>query len=79
MRDLPAEVKTRILALNPELLHHVVSREGITMCGFHAVATTLVAATALGATSAELVQYTDSGAVTGDTTEVVAYLGMLVR
>jgi AmmeMemoRadiSam system protein B len=68
-----------ILALDPEGLHRVVTRDGISMCGFHAVTAALVAANALGATSAELVSYTDSGAVTGDADEVVAYVGMLVR
>jgi AmmeMemoRadiSam system protein B len=68
-----------ILALDPETLHRVVRREGISMCGFHAVTAVLVAAKALGATTAELVEYTDSGAVTGDATEVVAYAGMTIR
>jgi len=68
-----------ILALDPEGLHRVVSREGISMCGFHATTAVLVAANALGATTAELVAYTDSGAVTGDTAEVVAYAGITIR
>ena len=68
-----------ILALDPEGLHRVVSREGISMCGFHATTAVLVAAKALGATTAELVAYTDSGAVTGDTAEVVAYAGLIIR
>lgn len=68
-----------ILALDPDELHRVVRGEGISMCGFHVVTTVLLAGKALGATSAELVAYTDSGAVTGDTTEVVAYAGMVIR
>jgi AmmeMemoRadiSam system protein B len=68
-----------MLALDPEALHRVVRSEGITMCGFHAATAALVAAKSLGATSAELVMYTDSGEVTGDTTEVVAYAGMVIR
>lgn len=68
-----------ILALDPEGLHRVVRREGISMCGFHATVAMLVAAKALGATSAELVKYTDSGEVTGDTSEVVAYAGLIIR
>ena len=68
-----------MLACDPEALHRVVRREGISMCGFHAATAVLVAAKALGATAAELVAYTDSGAVTGDTTEVVAYAGMVIR
>ena len=68
-----------MLALDPEALHRVVRQEGISMCGFHAATAVLVAAKALGATSAELVAYTDSGEVTGDMTEVVAYAGLVVR
>jgi len=68
-----------MLALDPEALHQVVRRDGISMCGFHAATAVLVAAKALGASSAELVAYTDSGAVTGDATEVVEYAGMVIR
>jgi hypothetical protein len=68
-----------ILALDPEGLHKVVCREGISMCGFHATTAMLVAAKTLGATTAELVTYTDSGEVTGETGEVVAYAGLIIR
>ena len=68
-----------ILSLDPEGLHRVVRREGITMCGFHPTTAMLVAAKALGATQADLVMYTDSGEVTRDFTEVVAYAGLIVR
>ncbi len=68
-----------MLALDSEALHRVVRCEGISMCGFHAATAVLAAATTLGATAAELVAYTDSGAVTGDTTEVVAYAGLVIR
>ncbi len=68
-----------ILALDPEGLHKVVRKEGISMCGFHATVAMLVAAKALGATKAELVKYTDSGEVTGDAAEVVAYAGLIIR
>jgi hypothetical protein len=68
-----------ILALDPEGLHRVVRREGISMCGFHPTTAMLMAAKVLGATRADLVMYTDSGEVTRDLDEVVAYAGMLVR
>lgn len=48
------------------------------MCGVIPAATMLVAAKSLGATSAELVAYTTSGQVTGDTSEVVAYAAVTV-
>jgi AmmeMemoRadiSam system protein B len=68
-----------ILALDPEGLHGVVRREGISMCGFHPTTAMLAAAKSLGATRADLVMYTDSGEVTRDLDEVVAYAGLVVR
>lgn len=68
-----------MLALDPEGLHRVVRREGISMCGFHPTTAMLVAAKVLGASRADLVTYTDSGEVTRDLQEVVAYAGLIVR
>ena len=68
-----------ILALDPERLHRVVRHEGISMCGFHPTTAMLVAAKALCATKADLVMYTDSGEVTRDLHEVVAYAGLVIR
>jgi hypothetical protein len=68
-----------ILALDPEGLHRVVRREGISMCGFHPTTAMLVAAKFLGGTHADLVMYSDSGEVTRDLDEVVAYAGLIVR
>ena len=68
-----------ILALDPEGLHRVVRREGISMCGFHPTTAMLLAAKSLGATRVELVMYTDSGDMTHNLDEVVAYAGLLVR
>jgi len=67
-----------ILACDPERLHRVVRREGITMCGFHPTTAMLIAAKELGATSAELVRYATSADVTKDDTSVVAYAGLIV-
>lgn len=68
-----------IVALDPERLHRVVKREGITMCGFHPTTALLVAARELGASSAELVGYATSGDITKDYTSVVAYAGLIIR
>ena len=68
-----------MLALDPERLYKVVQEDAISMCGAAPTAAMLVAARTLGARSVELVQYTDSGAVTGDLDEVVAYAGLIVR
>jgi AmmeMemoRadiSam system protein B len=68
----------RVLALDPRGLHEVVSREGITMCGFVPATVMLVAALALGAREAELVRYGTSGDATGDDRSVVGYAGVVV-
>jgi AmmeMemoRadiSam system protein B len=68
-----------ILALDPHGLYQAVRREGISMCGYHPTTAMLVAAKALGATRADLVMYTDSGEVTRNLNEVVAYAGLIIR
>jgi AmmeMemoRadiSam system protein B len=68
-----------ILALDPERLHRVVRREGISMCGFHPTAAMLVAARELGAASGELVSYATSADVTKDYSSVVGYAGLIIR
>lgn len=68
----------RIMALDPEGLYHTIVTRRITMCGFIPTTVVLVAAKALGAQAAELVRYTDSGEVTGDTSQVVGYAGFVV-
>jgi AmmeMemoRadiSam system protein B len=69
----------QILALDPDGLRDVVSRQGITMCGLGPVAAALVAARSLGATTAEQVAYGTSGDVTNDNDSVVGYAGIVIR
>jgi MEMO1 family protein len=68
----------KVLELDPEGLMSTVSEHDISMCGSGPSAAALWAAKALGAKSSRLVRYTNSGAVTGDLTEVVAYAGIIV-
>lgn len=69
----------KIEKLDPEGLLRITREKGITMCGRSPVATLLVAANALGATQASLVDYSDSGDVSGDKSYVVAYAGIVIR
>ena len=69
----------RIESLDPEGLLRVTREEGITMCGRVPVATMLVSALDLGASTASLVEYSDSGDAGGDTGYVVGYAGIVVR
>lgn len=68
----------RVLAFDPEGLLQVCRSEQITMCGVVPAAVMLVAARALGATTAELVAYGTSGDVTGDNRQVVGYAALSV-
>ena len=68
----------RILALDPEGLYDTVTTQGISLCGFIPTTISLLTALELGAIQAELVQYTDSGEASGDTSQVVGYAGLII-
>lgn len=67
----------RILAVDPEGLYDTVRNEEISMCGYAATVTALVALNELGAVSGKLVRYATSGDVSGDRNEVVGYAGIV--
>jgi len=68
----------KILALDPAGLFETVVGERISMCGFQPTAAALVAALALGASGAEVVRYATSGDTSGDTSQVVGYVGIRI-
>jgi AmmeMemoRadiSam system protein B len=68
----------RIKELDPEGLYNTVVGNRISMCGIMPTTVALVAALKLGATSAELIRYTDSGEASGDTSQVVGYAGLVI-
>jgi len=84
---LPAQVAKRqdqlaldqVLRLDPYGLYSTVVKNNISMCGFIPATVMLVAAKELGAESAELADYRNSGEVTGDDREVVAYAAVMVK
>ena len=69
----------RVLALDPRGLLDTVRRHGISMCGAVPTAVMLVAARALGASAAEMVEYATSGDASGDYARVVGYAAVMVR
>jgi len=69
----------RVLELDPAGLYRTVKEYGITMCGFGPAVAMLTACKLLGATSAELIKYSNSGDVSGDYGQVVGYAGIVVR
>ncbi|MBF0216491.1 MAG: AmmeMemoRadiSam system protein B [Candidatus Omnitrophica bacterium] len=64
--------------LDPEGLIRTVVGKEISMCGVIPAAIMLFSAKALGACRARLIEYDDSGARTGDISEVVGYAGMVI-
>jgi len=67
----------RILALDPRGLYDICRNEKISMCGLGPAVATLTALRTLGATRAELVRYATSADISGDTSSVVGYAGLL--
>ncbi|MGB9667539.1 MAG: AmmeMemoRadiSam system protein B [Thermosulfidibacteraceae bacterium] len=67
-----------ILKLDPvEMLERVIKKE-VSMCGVMPTFVVLSSAIQLGATKAELVRYMTSGDITGDTSQVVGYSGIII-
>ena len=69
----------RIENLDAEGLYRTVTEHRITMCGIIPVTIALLAAVRLGASEARVQTYTDSGAISGDTDQVVGYAGIVIR
>jgi AmmeMemoRadiSam system protein B len=68
----------KITQLDPEGLFTVVRSENISMCGVAPTTMMLAAALELGAQKTEIIDYTNSGKVSGDYHQVVAYLSAAV-
>jgi hypothetical protein len=68
----------RYLALDAAAFERVVREQRVSMCGWAPALVALAAATAQGATRAELVRYATSAEVSGDRDHVVGYAGVLI-
>lgn len=69
---------SKLLDMDAKGLLEVVSREHITMCGSTPAAIMIMYAKLAEAQKAELIEYTDSGRVTGTIDEVVGYAGVII-
>ncbi|BCA79714.1 AmmeMemoRadiSam system protein B [Desulfuromonas sp. AOP6] len=69
----------KILEIDPVGLYRTVTDNRISMCGVMPVTLMLAAAKKAGAQKARLVQYGNSGDVTGDQSEVVGYAGLIIE
>jgi len=67
-----------LVHLDAARLHRVCLQEGISMCGFAPSVAAVFAAVELGAKVADIVDYTHSGMVTGDDSEVVSYAALRI-
>ena len=65
-----------MVELDPEKLYRTVVENEISMCGLAPAVAALQGAKLLGAKNCELVDYTHSGIMTGDDSEVVSYAGV---
>lgn len=68
----------RIMDLDPRGLYNDVRERGISMCGFIPVSIMLNIAKMAGYANAELIDYTNSGKITGDYSSVVGYSSIAV-
>ncbi len=68
-----------ILELDIQKLREVVEGFDISMCGYGPTVAVIEAARRLGASCAELIQYTHSGQITGDDSSVVGYAGLVIH
>ena len=68
----------KVLEMDPTGLYEVVFEHNISMCGVLPTVVMLQAAKMLGAETAELILYSNSGDVTGDQSEVVGYAGVMI-
>ena len=78
-REKDMKAVEAMLALDEEELTRRYHDLNITMCAHGPAATLIAAAKELGATSAELVKYQNSGDATGDYNQVVAYAGVIFK
>jgi AmmeMemoRadiSam system protein B len=77
-REKDAKAIERIVALDPVGLYEVITTQKISMCGYGPAIAMLVAATRLGAQSAQLIKYATSADTSGDRSAVVGYAGIAV-
>ena len=69
----------KLLALDGVGLAKTVRDNDISMCGWAPAVAMLAAVKELGATKAELVEYTNSGEESGDFEQVVGYAGIIIK
>ena len=77
--QLDALALAHVQALDALGLHETVEEQRLSMCGYVPTTVALVTAKELGGTGARLIQYGNSGEVSGDFDQVVGYAGLVVN
>ena len=73
-----SEALSRLGAMDGDSFERLVDEKGLTICGHGPIAAALHYAILSGAKKCELLRYTNSGKVTGDDSEVVAYAALAI-
>jgi AmmeMemoRadiSam system protein B len=76
--ELDKHVLDGIVAMDAEEVGREVESRGLTVCGYGPVMATLICLKGLGARQAKLLKYANSGDVSGDRRQVVAYAALQV-
>ncbi|MCK5220252.1 MAG: AmmeMemoRadiSam system protein B, partial [Candidatus Aminicenantes bacterium] len=69
----------KIIDLDPDGLYDIVHSNRISMCGVSPTYIMMTAAKELGGTKGEVIEYTNSGYVSGDFDQVVGYLSACIN
>ncbi len=77
--ELDAAAMERIQVLDAQGFEEIVEKNRLSICGHAPIAAAMHYSKLKGSKTAELLKYTTSGAVTGDTSNVVAYAAFAVR
>ncbi|MBN1298478.1 MAG: AmmeMemoRadiSam system protein B [Actinobacteria bacterium] len=71
---LDSKVLENLKSFDPEKFTEQISKDALEMCGGGPVAAAMIASKLMGADSAEIISYQDSGDVSGDKSAVVGYV-----
>ncbi|HNW38585.1 MAG TPA: AmmeMemoRadiSam system protein B, partial [Methanosarcina vacuolata] len=78
-RETDNEIIEAILNLDVPGIYERLYRRNASVCGYGPISAMLAASKKLGATRAELLNYSNSGEVSGDMNAVVGYAAIIVE
>ncbi len=78
-KEIDTEIIEAILDLDVSEMYDRLSKRNASVCGYGPIATMLTASKKLGGSRATLLNYTNSGAISGDMNAVVGYAAIIVE